>query len=92
VDDPRRADATSDPLDHAPPTSSRGARPLVVAAWVLAVLAVLPSGLSVVLGPLGMGCGLVAHLKGRRDGFVAACVAAAATVVGLSIQAFVFSF
>lgn len=89
---PPADDRAEDPLDHAPPTTPRGAGLLVVAAWVLAVLAVLPTGLSFVLGPLGMVCGLVAHLKGRSNGFVAACVAGATTVVGLSVQAYLFSF
>ena len=55
-------------------------------AWILAVAAVVPTGMSFVLGPLGMACGLVAHLKGRRAGFAAAVAAAIATVVGLSVQ------
>lgn len=81
-----------DPLDDAPDVSPRGALALTVIAWVLAAAAVLPTGLSFVLGPLGMGCGLVAHLKGRRAGFVAAAVAAVTTVVGLSIQSFLDPF
>lgn len=81
-----------DPLDEAPDVSPRGSLALTVLAWVLAVAAVLPTGLSFVLGPLGMGCGLVAHLKGRRAGFAAAAVAAVTTVVGLSIQSFLDPF
>lgn len=81
-----------DPLDEAPDVSPRGALALTVIAWVLAAAAVLPTGLSFVLGPLGMGCGLIAHLKGRRAGFVAAAVAAVTTVVGLSIQSFLDPF
>jgi hypothetical protein len=81
-----------DPLDDAPDVSPRGALALTVIAWILAAAAVLPTGLSFVLGPLGMGCGLVAHLKGRRAGFVAAAVAAVTTVVGLSIQSFLDPF
>lgn len=93
MDEHPQGDQTAiDPLDDAPATTPRGAGPLVVLAWVLAVVAVLPTGLSLVLGPVGMGCGLIAHLKGRRSGFVAACVAAATTVVGLSVQAWIFSF
>ena len=85
-------DLQADPLDGAPDVSPRGALALTVIAWVLAAAAVLPTGLSFVLGPLGMGCGLVAHLKGRRSGFAAAVAAAVATVVGLSIQSFLDPF
>lgn len=85
-------DLQADPLDDAPDVSPRGALALTVIAWVLAAAAVLPTGLSFVLGPLGMGCGLVAHLKGRRAGFAAAAAAAVATVVGLSIQSFLDPF
>ncbi len=81
-----------DPLDDAPDVSPRGSLVLTVVAWVLAAAAFLPTGLSFVLGPLGMGCGLVAHLKGRRAGFAAAVAAAVATVVGLSIQSFLDPF
>lgn len=76
-----------DPLDEAPETTPRGAGVLVVVAAVLAGLSFLPTGLSLVLGPLGMGCGLVAHLKGRRAGFTAAVVAGVGTVAGLSLRA-----
>lgn len=85
-------DQAVDPLDEAPPVTSRGSLVLTVVAWVLATLAVLPTGLSLVLGPLGMGCGLIAHLKGRRAGFAAAAAAAVTTIVGLSIQSFLESF
>ena len=79
-------DLHADPLDEAPDVSPRGSLVLTVVAWVLAAAAVLPTGLSFVFGPVGMGCGLVAHLKGRRAGFAAAATAAVTTVVGLSIQ------
>ena len=78
----------ADPLDDAPEVSPRGSLALTVVAWVLGIAAFLPTGLSFVLGPLAMGCGLVAHLKGRRAGFAAAAVAAVGTVVGLSVQSF----
>lgn len=81
-----------DPLDEAPDVSPRGALALTVVAWVLAAAAVLPTGLSFVLGPVGMTCGLIAHLKGRRAGFAAAVAAAITTVVGLSIQSFLDPF
>lgn len=81
-----------DPLDEAPEVTPRGSLVLTVSAWVLAVAALLPTGLSFVLGPLGMGCGLIAHLKGRRAGFAAAVAAAVTTVVGLSLQSFLEPF
>lgn len=82
-----RADhGTVDPLDEAPPTTPRGSLALTVVAFVLGALAFLPTGLTFLFGPVGMGCGLVAHLKGRRAGFGAAVVAAVGTVVGLSLR------
>lgn len=75
-----------DPLDEAPPTTPRGSLVLTITAAVLGALAFLPTGLSFVLGPVGMGCGLVAHLKGRRAGFGAAVFAGVGTVVGLSLR------
>lgn len=81
-----------DPLDEAPDVGPRGSLALTIAAWVLAAAAVLPTGLSFLFGPLGMACGLLAHLKGRRAGFVATSVAAVATVIGLSLQFFLRPF
>ncbi|MFP5309658.1 MAG: hypothetical protein ACLGIR_08775 [Actinomycetes bacterium] len=76
------ADAERDPF--APiEASPRGATALTVAAFVLAALALFQ--LPILLGPLGMLCGLVAHVKGARRGFAAAVVAGAATVVGMSL-------
>ena len=77
----------TDPLDEAPATTPRGALVLTVVGFVLGGLAFLPTGLSFVLGPIGMASGLVANLKGRRAGFAAAVVAAVGTVVGLSLRA-----
>jgi hypothetical protein len=85
--DPTR-DVPVDPLDEAPPTSPRGSLALTVVAFVLGALAFLPTGLSFLVGPVGMACGLIAHLKGRRAGFGAAVVAAVGTVVGLSLRTF----
>ena len=85
-------DLHADPLDEAPDVSPRGSLVLTVVAWVLAAAAVLPTGLSLVLGPLAMGCGLIAHLKGRRAGFAAAVTAAVTTIVGLSVQSFLDPF
>ncbi len=81
-----------DPLDDAPDVTPRASLVLTIIAWVLAVAALLPTGLSFLLGPVGMACGLIAHLKGRRAGFVAACAAALATVLGLSLQSLLTSF
>ncbi len=85
-------DQVVDPLDDAPEVTPRGSLVLTVLAWVLAVAALLPTGLSLVLGPLGMACGLIAHLKGRRAGFAAAVTAAVTTVIGLSLQSFLEPF
>lgn len=85
-------DLHADPLDDAPDVSPRGSLALVVVAWVLAVAALLPTGLTLILGPLGMGCGLVGHLKGRRAGFAAAVAAAITTIVGLSLRSFLDAF
>lgn len=79
-------DGTVDPLDEAPPTTPRGSLVLTVAAFVLGAIAFLPTGLSFLVGPVGMACGLIAHLKGRRAGFGAAVLAAVGTVVGLSLR------
>lgn len=76
-----------DPLDEAPPTTPRGSLALTIAGFVLGVLALLPTGLTYVVGPVGMLCGMVAHLKGRRAGFAAAVVAAIGTVIGLAARA-----
>lgn len=83
---------TRDPLDDAPAVTPRGSLALTVVAWVLAVVALLPTGLSLLVGPVGMACGLIAHLKGRRAGFVAAAACAFTTVIGLSLQSFLEPF
>ena len=64
--------------------SPRFATPLAVAAFVLAALAIL-TNLEVVAGPLGMGAGLVAHVKGSRLGMPAAVVAGVAMVIGMAV-------
>lgn len=84
---PTASEDARDPLDEAPATSPRGATALTALGFVLGVLAFLPTGLTFVLGPVGMGCGLVANLKGQRAGFAAAVVAGVGTVVGLSARA-----
>jgi hypothetical protein len=69
-----------------PAASPRGRRALTVLAFVLAVLAIFQ--LPIVIGPLGMAVGLVAHVKGDRLGFVAAMVAGATTVIGMALLFF----
>lgn len=81
-----------DPLDEAPETTPRGSLLLTVVGAVLALFAFLPTGLSFVVGPLAMACGLIAHLKGRRAGFAVAVIAAVGTVVGLSLRALLDTF
>lgn len=69
--------------DALPDLSPRGARALTVVGAVLAVAALFQ--LAILLGPLGMVAGLVAHLKGDRYGFKVAVVAGITTVVGMSL-------
>lgn len=83
ADQPDRGEYV-DPLDDAPETTPNGSLVLTVAAFLLAAAALVQ--IPIVLGPLGMACGLVAHVKGRRAGFVAAVAAGITTVVGLSVQ------
>jgi hypothetical protein len=64
--------------------SPRGATALAVTALLLGVVAAL-SGLEAVAGPLGMGVGLVAHVKGSRLGLPATAVAAVGMVVGMAV-------
>lgn len=75
-----------DPFDEGPEPDPRYAGPLVVVAWVLSVVAVVPTGLAFVVGPLGMTAGLVAHAKGHPGAFRAAVAAGIATVLGLCVQ------
>ena len=64
--------------------SPRFATPLAVLGLVLAVVAAV-TGLSVLAGPVGMGSGLVAHLKGSRLGMPAAVLAGIGMIVGMSV-------
>jgi hypothetical protein len=68
------------PLDASP----RGRSVLVVLA-VLCAVAAATTGLAPLAGPIGMGLGLVAHVKGSRYGMPATVLAAVATVLGFSI-------
>lgn len=78
-DDPGAPDPFA-PIDASP----RFATPLAVVAMLLGVAAAL-TGVAVVSGPLGMACGLVAHVKGSRLGMPAAIVAAIGMIVGMSL-------
>lgn len=66
----------------APPEASpRGATTLAGLAVVAALAAAL-LGVEAVAGPLGMGLGVVAHVKGSRLGLPAAALAALGMIVG----------
>ncbi len=64
--------------------SPRFATPLAVVGMVLGIAAAL-TGLAAVFGPVGMGLGLVAHVKGSRLGMPAAIVAGVGMIVGMSV-------
>lgn len=64
--------------------SPRLATPLAWLGLVLGLVAALPS-LAVIAGPLGIGVGLIAHVKGSRLGMPAAVVAAIGMIVGMSL-------
>ena len=64
--------------------SPRFAAPIAVLGLVLAVVAAV-TNLSVLAGPIGMGAGLVAHVKGSRLGMPAAVLAGIGMVVGMSV-------
>lgn len=66
-------------------TSPRFAAPLAALGALLGVLAAV-TGLAVVLGPVGMALGLIAHVKGSRWGMPAAVVAGVGMIVGMSIM------
>jgi hypothetical protein len=64
--------------------SPRFATPLAVLGLLLGLAAAV-TGLAAILGPVGMGLGLVAHVKGSRLGMPAAIVAGVGMIVGMSI-------
>lgn len=64
--------------------SPRFATPLAVLALVCAVASMF-LGLAPIAGPVGMGAGLIAHVKGSRLGLPAAVAAGAAMIVGMAI-------
>lgn len=61
----------------------RGATPLALLAVAAAVAAAL-LGIEAIAGPVGMGLGLLAHLKGSRLGLPATALAAVGMVVGMA--------
>jgi hypothetical protein len=65
--------------------SPRFATPLAVVAILLGVLAAV-AGLAPIAGPVGMGVGLVAHVKGSRLGMPATGVAAVGMIVGMALS------
>ncbi len=69
-----------DPIEASP----RFATPLAVVAIALAVVT-LVTGFGVVTGPVGMGVGLVAHVKGSRLGLVAAIACGVALIVSMAV-------
>ncbi|MEX1178767.1 MAG: hypothetical protein WEB09_09925 [Nitriliruptor sp.] len=68
------------PVDASP----RGRHVLAGLAVLCAVLAVI-GGLAPLAGPLGMGFGLTAHVKGSRLGMPATVLAGVATIIGFTI-------
>jgi hypothetical protein len=83
--------AVEEPVERDPfapiEASPRGATVLTVLALVAAALS-LVGGLAPLTGPVGMGLGLVAHVKGGRFGMPATIIAAVAMVLGFSIASF----
>jgi hypothetical protein len=79
--------------DQAPPArdpfapleaSPRGATAAAIAALVAAVAAVV-TGLAPFAGPIGMGLGLVAHVKGSRLGMPATILSGVGMIVGFVV-------
>ncbi|MEX0868077.1 MAG: hypothetical protein WD011_00250 [Nitriliruptoraceae bacterium] len=82
TDDDMPAGASDDPF-AAVTASPRFAGPLAFAGFVLAAIALL-TGLAAIAGPLGMGVGLVAHVKGSRAGLPAVFASGAAMIIGMA--------
>lgn len=70
-----------------PEAAPAGRRPLAIAGFVLAVLAlvIVPP----VTGSLAMICGLTAHVKGDRLGFKAAIAGGIAMILGMALDFFI---
>ncbi|MCC5947727.1 MAG: hypothetical protein JJT89_04650 [Nitriliruptoraceae bacterium] len=84
MSDPASAsDADRDPF-AVPTASPRGATPLAVIGFVLAVASLI-TGLAPLAGPAGMACGLIAHVKGSRLGMPAAVAAAVGMIAGFAV-------
>lgn len=64
--------------------SPRFATPLALVGIALGILAAL-TALAPIAGPVGMGAGLVAHVKGSKLGMLAAGVAAVGMIVGMAL-------
>ena len=64
--------------------SPRFATPLAVLGLLCGVAAAV-TGLAAVFGPVGMGLGVVAHVKGSRLGMPAAVVAGVGMIIGFSV-------
>lgn len=82
VQDPAHDHPTHDPMED-PVGSPRGARALTVASFVLGLIAI--AQLPLLFGPMGMVCGLLAHVKGDRPGFAGAVFSGITTVLGMSL-------
>jgi hypothetical protein len=78
-------DAVASPDPFAPVEASpRFATPLAVIGFVLAGLSVF-GGAAALTGPLGMGFGVVAHVKGSRLGMPAAVASGVGMIVGFAV-------
>lgn len=64
--------------------SPRFATPLAMLAALLGVASVF-TGLAPIIGPVGMGVGLVAHVKGSRWGLPATALAAVGMIAGMAL-------
>jgi hypothetical protein len=83
TDDTTDHEHERDPFDT-PEASPAFRRPLAVAGFVLGLVALVL--VPIVVGPLGMACGLVSHLKGDRLGFPAAVAAGVGMIVGMALD------
>ena len=85
ANDHEMADEPAGDLFAAPQASPRFATPLALLAFVFAALT-LVTGLAPVMGPVGMGIGLIAHLKGSRLGVAAAVTCGAAMIAAMAFS------
>ncbi|MEX0592435.1 MAG: hypothetical protein WD358_04200 [Nitriliruptoraceae bacterium] len=84
-DDHAMADKPVSDVFAAPQASPKFAKPLALLAFGFAVLT-LVTGLAPVTGPVGMGIGLIAHLKGSRLGIAAAFACGAAMIAAMAFS------